>query len=61
MCPFMEASGQLDSIEEIEKKIADYRKQLQEIKGVQCCPNCGEEVSKGMAFCCFCGSVVKKG
>ena len=48
--------GMIDSIAEMERKIADYRKQIQEIKGVQHCKNCGAEVPKGVAYCSFCGS-----
>ena len=48
--------GMVDSVTVMEKKIADYRKQIQEIKGVQHCRNCGAEIPKGVAFCSFCGS-----
>ncbi|MCI6995898.1 MAG: zinc ribbon domain-containing protein [Eubacterium sp.] len=52
--------GMIDSIAEMENKIADYRKQIQEIKGVQHCKNCGAEVPRGVAFCSFCGSPMPK-
>lgn len=42
-------------IHECEKKIAEYKQQLQDIKGVIRCPECGAEVPKGSIFCAACG------
>ena len=38
-----EFSGMINSIIESEQKIRDYQQQIQDIKGVQKCPNCGAE------------------
>ena len=43
-----------------EAKIRDYRKQIQDIKGVQRCEKCGAEVPNGAAFCSACGAVMPK-
>lgn len=48
--------GMLSSIAESESKIREYRKQIQDIKGVQICETCGAEVQRGVAFCGSCGS-----
>lgn len=45
-------SGVLES----RKKIEEYSNQIQEIKGVQCCENCGAEVQGGAVFCSTCGA-----
>lgn len=43
-----------------EAKIIDYQKQIQDIKGVQRCKNCGAEVASGAAFCSVCGATIPK-
>lgn len=53
-------SGMVDSIIASEKKISDYRIQVQEIRGIQKCEKCGAEVMKGVAFCGACGTPVPK-
>lgn len=50
----------VQSIIESEERINGWRKQVQDIKGIQCCTNCGAEVAKGAAFCSSCGSVMPK-
>lgn len=45
-------------IKESEEKIANYRRQVQDIKGVVRCDKCGAEVANGMAFCSACGNAM---
>lgn len=51
-----EFGGMMTQIVEIESKLAEYRQQLQQIKGVAPCPKCGAEVPRNSAFCPGCGS-----
>lgn len=53
-------SGMVAAVLEGEKKTNDYRKQIQNIKGVQRCEKCGAEVSSGAAFCSSCGATMPK-
>ncbi len=53
-------AGLICSIKESERKIADYRNQIQEIKGVTRCEKCGSEVAMNMAFCSSCGASMPK-
>lgn len=55
-----EFSGMISAIAESEKKIREYRNQVQEIKGVRRCANCGAEVPRGSAFCSSCGEPMPK-
>ena len=48
-------AGMIGAIAEAEAKIKDFKMQIQDIKGVQRCENCGAEVKKGMRFCTSCG------
>jgi DNA-directed RNA polymerase subunit RPC12/RpoP len=48
----------LQAIDESEKKIEDYKVQIQNIKGVVRCTNCGAEVPNGAAFCSACGAQI---
>lgn len=48
------------AVAESEQKIAQYRKQIQDIKGVVRCEKCGAEVAKGVAFCSSCGAPILK-
>lgn len=43
-------------IVESKKNIEDYNKQIQDMKRVQRCPQCGAEVPVGAAFCNACGA-----
>lgn len=53
-------SGMINAIAEAEEKIINYKKQVQEIRGIQRCENCGAEVPNGAAFCSSCGAVMPK-
>lgn len=44
------------AVSESEAKIQDYKKQIQDVKGIKNCPNCGAEVPNGAAFCSSCGT-----
>lgn len=55
-----EFAGMVAAITDAEAKIRDYRKQIQEIKGVQRCENCGAEVPCSAAFCSACGTAMPK-
>lgn len=58
--PDEDFSHYINSIRASEEKIRDYRKQIQDIKGVQKCPKCGAEVPAGASFCNNCGSPMTK-
>ena len=53
-------AGMIGVVAEAESKIRDYKKQLQDIKGVQRCEKCGAEVPNGAAFCSSCGATMLK-
>lgn len=53
-------SGMIAAIADAEAKIRDYKKQIQDIKGVQRCEKCGAEVPNGAAFCSSCGATMPK-
>ncbi len=53
-------SGMVATVLEGEQKINDYRKQIQDIKGVQRCEKCGAEVARGVSFCSSCGAAMPK-
>lgn len=48
----------LERLRNAENKIFDYRKQIQEIKGVVRCQTCGAEVAAHSAFCNSCGAKI---
>ncbi len=48
--------GMVEAVREGERKISEYRRQIQDIKGVQRCEKCGAEVARGAAFCSSCGA-----
>lgn len=50
----------ISSIRESQGKIDTYRRQVQDIKGVQRCEKCGAEVAAGSAFCNSCGAPMPK-
>ncbi len=50
--------GMVTAVEELERQIFDYKKQIQEIRGIQHCEKCGAEVPKGVAFCSSCGAAM---
>lgn len=51
-----EFAGLIASISEGEQKIEEWRRQIQDIKGVKRCANCGAEVPADAAFCSACGA-----
>lgn len=53
-------AGMIATIAEADTKIREYKKQIQDIKGVQRCEKCGAEVSNGAAFCSACGATMPK-
>ncbi len=50
-----EFMGLIGNLVDIEQKISNYKEQIQEIKGIQHCENCGAELQRGVAFCSLCG------
>lgn len=52
--------GMIATLSESEEKIKSYRQQIQDIKGVVRCPQCGAEVQSGAAFCSSCGIPMPK-
>lgn len=55
-----EFAGMIVSLAEAEEKIKSYRQQIQDIKGVVRCSQCGAEVQSGVAFCSSCGAPMPK-
>lgn len=53
-------AGMICAIADAEAKIRDYKKQIQDIKGIQRCERCGAEVPNGAAFCSSCGATMPK-
>lgn len=49
-------SEMVNTVAALEQNVRDYKKQIQDIKGVQCCDKCGAEVLRGVAFCSSCGN-----
>lgn len=58
--PEPDFSSMISLVTEAEAKIRNYKQQIQEIKGVQRCENCGAEVPRGAAFCSSCGAAMPK-
>lgn len=52
--------GMIATIGEADEKIKSYKQQVQDIKGVVCCAQCGAEVQAGVAFCSSCGAPMPK-
>ena len=50
----------VNSAKETEKLIAEYRQQVQDIKGVIRCEKCGAEIVNNVGFCSNCGAPVVK-
>lgn len=55
-----EFAGMVATVAELEQQNITYRKQIQDIKGIQHCEKCGAEVPQGIAFCSFCGTAMPK-
>lgn len=53
-------SGMIGSVIESERKIAECRQKIQDIKGVVRCEKCGADIPAGAAFCSFCGAPTPK-
>ena len=53
-------AGMISAIRESETKIADYKQQIQNIKGIVRCEKCGAEVQSGVSFCNSCGAPMPK-
>lgn len=51
-------AGMMSAIQVSEKKLGTYRTQKQLLKGVACCPVCGNEAPSGSAFCNRCGAKI---
>lgn len=50
-----EFATMIAALREADEKIRSYRQQIQDIKGVVHCLQCGAEVQVGVAFCSSCG------
>lgn len=55
--PFTEM---INGIKDAQAKISEYREHIIQVKGVFSCPNCGEELPLGVAFCSSCGTKIEK-
>lgn len=55
-----EFKGMVESVHQAENKISKYREQIQSIKGIVRCEECGAEVSIQSAFCNACGAPMPK-
>lgn len=52
-----------DLFEQVQKQqseIAGLKKKLQDLKGVEVCKICGQEISRGSRFCKWCGAAVEQ-
>lgn len=49
-----------EAITDRERTIADYKKEVAQIKGMDVCPNCKEHVETNVVFCPKCGSKVEE-
>lgn len=54
--PEVDFAAMIAAIHESESKIAEFKQQIKDIKGVVCCEKCGAEVSNNAAFCSACGA-----
>lgn len=55
-----EFAAMVATVVELEQQNITYKKQIQDIKGIQHCEKCGAEVPKGVAFCSSCGAAMPK-
>ncbi len=53
-------AGMMTAVADAEAKIKDYKKQIQDIKGVRRCEKCGAEVPNSSVFCSSCGAAMPK-
>lgn len=49
-------TGMIGSVIEAERKIAECRQRIQDIKGIIRCEKCGADIPVSAAFCSFCGA-----
>ena len=54
----IEEKDLIERIKSSYREIEQYKEQIQKIKGVECCPNCGEEIAEGSVFCNRCGAKI---
>ena len=54
-------AGEFNIIKENLAKIADVKKQIENVKGEKNCPSCGKPVALGSAFCGYCGTRMDDG
>lgn len=54
--PDPELADLIAAVIESGKAIKDYKDQINAIKGIRICPNCGVEVEKTSSFCSGCGN-----
>lgn len=54
--PDVDFAAMIAAIHESKNRIAEYKQQIKDIKGVVCCEKCGAEVSNDAAFCSACGA-----
>ncbi len=54
--PLAGLEEQLEKITEAKKTVELREKEVQAVKGVAICPNCGKEAAKGEKFCSACGT-----
>ena len=55
-----EFAGMVATVAELEQQNATYKKQIQDVKGIQHFEKCGAEVAMGVAFCSSCGAAMPK-
>lgn len=55
-----EFAGMVATVAELEQQNIIYKKQIQDVKGIQHCEKCGAEVAIGVAFCSSCGAAMPK-
>jgi Zn finger protein HypA/HybF involved in hydrogenase expression len=48
----------LNAVTSANSRIATHQAEIQQIKGVKLCPNCGKEIPMASAFCGNCGASV---
>jgi hypothetical protein len=48
------------AIKEAQRKIEDCEDQINKLKGIESCPNCGTELKEGAPFCSNCGAKIEQ-